>query len=389
VLRACERVRITAQLIEAADDRNLWGESFEGDHRDIVALQNEVTREIAREIKLNLNPADRERLAVSQQVDPEAHADYLRGRFHWSKRTMEGFTRALGHFRRAIARDPNYAPAYVGLADSYTMLADYDWLPPRQAAENAKAAIAKALEIDDSLAEAHTSLADIRRFYDWDWAGAEKEYKRGIELNPKYITAHQWYAEFLAGMGRREEAIREIRLAEELDPLSVVVKGAAGWVFFFVRDYDEAIENCERVIEMDPGFGEVYSQLRRAYEQKRMYSEALAADEKLRAFKKKTEPRASVSQDASVLQSATTYWQSLLLLTEADLENAQTRDGAQFRMAEIFTQLGETKQALEWLEKAFQTRSFWMPFLAVHPHLDPLRGDPRFEDLLRRVGHRK
>jgi tetratricopeptide (TPR) repeat protein len=266
------------------------------------------------------------------------------------------------------------------------MLADYDWLPPTEAAKKAKVAVTKALQIDDSLAEAHTSLADIRRFFDWDWSGAEREYKRGIELNPNYVSAHQWYAEYLAAMGRHDEAIREMNRAEELDPLSVVIKSAAGWVFFFSHNYGLAIERCRRVIEMDPGYGEVYSQLRRAYEQRGMYREALAADEKLRAFKRKGAPGIAGVRDFPATQSPDEYWRNILRLTQNDLQSPDHKNAAQFRMAEIFAQLGERDLAFEWLDKAYQEHSFWLPFLNVHPHLDPLRNDARFDSLLARVG---
>ncbi len=331
---------------------------------------------------VDLSSQERERLERHSSTNAEAHDAYFKGRYFWNKRTGEGFKKALEYFNEAIAKDPNYALAYVGVADSYTMLADYDWLPPLEAATKAKAAVTRALEIDDELAEAHTSLADIRRFYDWDWAGAEREYKRAIELNPNYVTAHQWYAEYLSAMGRHQQAIQEMERAQELDPLSLVVKSANGWVLLFAREYDKAIAQCQQVIEMDPSFGEVYSQLRRAYEQKGMYTEALAADEKFRVFKRKGAHRAG-RQPAAPIAGAKAYWQKMHELTENDLRN--NVETARFRMAEIYAQLGQKDQALAWLEKAYQEHSFWMPFLKVHPHLDPLRSDPRFSDLMRRM----
>lgn len=387
VQRTGERLRVTMRLLSVRDGSSLWASQYdERQYTDIFAAQDSISERVAEALTVKLTGAERKLLTKHYTENSEAYQLYLRGRYFWNKRTGEGFTKALDYFNQAIEKDPNYALAYVGLADCYMMLADYDWLSPKEAAQKAKVVVTRALEIDDSLAEAHTSLADIRRFYDWDWSGAEKEYRRGIELNPNYVTAHQWYAEFLAAMGRHDEAIREMRRAEELDPLSVVVKSAAGWVFFFAREYDLAIERCQRVIEMDAGYGEVYSQLRRAYEQKGMYREALAADEKHRAFKKKTEPRPAASGGSSAVQSAKAYWQNVLQLTKKDLESLENKEAAQFRMAEIFTQLGEKDLAFEWLETVYEEHSFWLPFLKVHPHLDPLRTDPRFQALLSRIG---
>ena len=385
--RAGDRLRVTVRLLRVQDGSTLWASQYdERQYTDIFAVQDSISERVAEALTLSLTPPERKLLAKHYTENTDAYLFYLRGRSSWNKRTGEGFTKAIDYFNQAIEKDSNYALAYVGLADCYTMLADYDWLPPTEAAKKAKGAVTKALQIDDSLAEAHASLADTRRFFDWDWSGAEKEYKRGIELNPNYVSAHQWYAEHLAAMGRHDEAIREMRRAEELDPLSVVIKSAAGWIFFFSHNYELAIERCQRVIEMDPGYGEVYSQLRRAYEQKRMYREALAADEKLRAFKRKGAPGLAGAQDLPAIQSHEEYWRTILRLTENGLQSPDHKNAAQFRMAEIFTQLGEIDLAFEWLDKAYQEHSFWLPFLKVHPHLDPLRADPRFDSLLARVG---
>ncbi len=385
--RADDRLRVTVRLLRVQDGSTLWASQYdERQYTDIFAVQDSISERVAEALTLSLTAPERKLLAKHYTENPDAYLFYLRGRSSWNKRTGEGFTKAIDYFNQAIEKDSDYALAYVGLADCYTMLADYDWLSPTEAAKKAKAAITKALQIDDSIAEAHASLADVRRFFDWDWSGAEREYKRGIELNPNYVSAHQWYAEYLAAMGRHDEAIREMRRAEELDPLSVVIKSAAGWIFFFSHNYEVAIERCQRVIEMDPGYGEVYSQLRRAYEQKGMYREALAADEKLRAFKRKGSGGLAGMRDFPATESPEEYWRTILRLTQNDLQSPDHKNAAQFRMAEIFAQLGETDLAFEWLDKAYQEHSFWLPFLNVHPHLDPLRNDPRFQSLLARVG---
>jgi TolB-like protein/DNA-binding winged helix-turn-helix (wHTH) protein/Tfp pilus assembly protein PilF len=383
VQRSGEHIRVTVQLVRVRDGASLWSGTFDELFTDIFAVEDSISQQVARRLSVELSSEERKRLERHSSTNAEAHDAYFKGRYSWNKRTREGFNKALEYFNEAIAVDPNYALAYVGVADSYTMLADYDWLPPSEAATKAKAAVTRALEIDDGLAEAHASLADIRRFYDWDWAGAEREYKRAIELNPNYVTAHQWYAEYLSAMGRHQQATREMERAQELDPLSVVVKSANGWVLLFARDYDKAIAQCQQVIEMDPSFGEVYSQLRRAYEQKGMYIEALAADEKFRVFKRKGVHRTGRQPEARRFFGAKAYWRKMRALTENDLRN--NLEAARFRMAEIYAQLGQKDQAFEWLERSYKERSFWMPFLGVHPHLDPLRSDPRFSALMRRM----
>ncbi len=383
IQRLNNRIRVTVRLLRVADGKPLWAYKCDEKYADLFEVQDAVSERVATALMPELTGQEKRLLTKRYTENLEAYQLYLNGRYFWNKRTGEGFRKALNYFNQSIEKDPNYALAYVGVADSYTMLADYDWLSPKEASPKAKEAVTKALAIDDTVPEAHASLADIKRFYDWDWAGAEREYKRAIEMNPNYITAHQWYAEFLSAMGRHGEAIREMKRAEELDPVSLVVKSAAGWVLFWARQYDQAIEACRKVIEMDPNYGEVYSQLRRVYEQKGMYAEALDADERLRAFRNKSAPQVAKRPSADV-SSAKAYWQKMLELTKNDLKS--NREAAQMRMAEIFTQLGDKDQAFEWLEKVYEGHHFWLPFLKVHPHLDPLHSDPRFHDLLRRIG---
>ncbi|HEY2933422.1 MAG TPA: tetratricopeptide repeat protein [Acidobacteriota bacterium] len=379
-----DRIRVTVRLLRVGDGKPLWAYKCDEKYEDLFQVQDSVSEQVATALMPSLTGQEKRLVSKRHTENLAAYQLYLNGRYFWNKRTAEGFQKALVYFSQAIEKDPNYALAYVGLADSYTMLADYDWLSPKDASPKAKKAVMKALALDEALAEAHTSLADIRRFYDWDWAGAEREYKRAIELNPNYPTAHQWYAEFLSAMGRHDEAMREIKHAEELDPLSLVVKSAAGWILFWARRYDQAIEACRKVIEMDPNYGEIYSQLRRVYEQKGMYAEALDADGKLRAFREKRVPRVAESGNGDAISNAKAYWQKMLELTKNDLKSNQ--EAAQMRMAEIFTQLGDKDQAFAWLDKVYESHHFWLPFLKVHPHLDPLHSDPRFEALLRRVG---
>jgi TolB-like protein/DNA-binding winged helix-turn-helix (wHTH) protein/Tfp pilus assembly protein PilF len=384
IYRSGERIRLSVQLVSVRDGASLW--SYKCDERcsDIFAVQDSISERVAEALALKLTGEERRLLTKHETENTVAYQLYLEGRYFWNKRSEEGFKKALDYFNQTIEVDPNYALAYVGLADAYTMLADYDWLPATEAGAKAKAAVTRALEIDETLAEAHASLADIKRFYDWDFAGAEQAYKRAIELNPNYVTAHQWYGEFLSAMGRHDEAIREMKRAEELDPVSVVVKNASGWILLFARRYDEAIAACQKVIELDPGYGEVYSQLRRAYEQKGMYAEALAADEKFRMFKTKAFRRSNPLSHLTPIPSAKAYWQKMLARTEQDVRD--DLEAAQFRLVEIYAQLGEPDQALKWLGRLYEDHHFWMPFLNVHAHLDPLRSDPRFNRMLKQIG---
>ncbi|HEV8486543.1 MAG TPA: winged helix-turn-helix domain-containing protein [Blastocatellia bacterium] len=380
IQRSGERIRLSVQLISVRSGAPVWSYKCDELCKDIFAVQDSISQKVAEALASRLTGEEKQQITKHHTENTEAYQLYIKGRYFWNKRTEEGLKKALEYFNQAIETDPNYALAYVGVADSYTMLADYDWITPPEAALKAKGATTHALEIDDSLAEAHASLADIRRFFEWDWAGAEREYSRAIELNPNLPTAHQWYGEFLSAMGRHDEAVREMRRAEELDPLSLVVKSATGWVLYFARRYDDAIVQCQKVIEMDGGFSEVYSQLRRAYEQKGMYREAMDADEKLRRSRSKSTEDKVESRNPS---SATAYWQTILKLTKQDLKN---NEAVQVRLAEAYAQLGERDRALELLERAYEGHSCWMPFLKVHPNLDRLHLDAGFERLLERVG---
>ena len=274
VLRFGNRVRITAQLIHAASDQHLWAKSYERDLGDILALQSEVARAIAKEVKIKLTPHQQARLTCARPVNPEAYEAYLKGRYYWNKFTEEGFKRSLEYFKQAIEKDPVYASAYAGLAESYATLGFFSTVP-KEAFPKAKEAALKALEIDDTLAQAHTSLGLSRLFYDWDRLTAEREFQRALELNPGYALTHHEYALYLMAMARLDEALVEEKRALELDPLSLRINTALGWVFYFARQFQQAIEQYRKTLELDPNFVMAYWQLGLAYEQKAMYKEAL------------------------------------------------------------------------------------------------------------------
>jgi TolB-like protein/Tfp pilus assembly protein PilF len=383
VMRAGDRVRITAQLIEAATDQHLWAESYDRELRDILTLQSEVARAIAREIQIKLTPQEQARLCCVQQIDPEAHECYLMGRYHWNKRTNDALFKAIDYFQQAIEKDADFALAYAGVADCYNILGFYSLLPSNQAFPPAKAAAAKAMEIDDRIAEAHASLAFVKFYHDWEWAAAESEFRRAIQLNPGYATAHHWYAEYLVAMGQPELCIAEFKRAHELDPLSLIINAGIGWAYFYARHYDSAIEQCQKIVEMDPSFIPARLFLGQAFQQKAMYDEAIAEfRQTLNQSCGATEIMAELGHAYAV---AGRNDEARQVLSEL-LELSERRHVSPYGIAIVQLGLRDTDQAFAWLEKAYAGRSHFMPLVGVDPRLDGLRSDPRFEDLLRRIG---
>jgi serine/threonine-protein kinase len=382
VRRAAGRVRITAQLIQVSDQTHLWAESYERELADIFAIQSDVAQRIARSLEVELLPAQQARLASARPVNPEAYGAYLKGRFHWNKRTEEEVRKGIEYFQQAIEKDPNYALAYAGLADSYNILGDYSYVPPEEAYPRAKVAAAKALETDDTLAEAHTSLAKAAHLYDWNWLAAERGFQRALALNPSYAPAHHWYAEYLAAMGRVDEAIAEKKRARELDPLSLIINSSEGWVLYFARRYDQAIEQLQKALEMDPNFAVAHLWLGWAYEQKGMYEEAIREFQKaVTLFKGSTYPIASLGHAYAVSGKR---GEALKLLNELK-ELSKRRYVSAYDLALVYAGLGEKDQAFKWLEKAYEERYGWITMLKLEPRFDPLRADPRFQSLLRRM----
>ncbi len=386
VLRSGNRVRITAQLIHAATDQHLWAESYERDFRDVLALQSEVARAIASEIRVKLTPQDKARLRRVGSVDPEAYQLYLKGRFYWNKRTAAGLKKGIEYFHQAIDLDPNYALAYAGIADCYSLLGWdlFGAFPPRDALSIAKAAAIKAVELDDSLAEAHNSLAWTKLAFDWDWSGAESEFTRAIELNPGYAVAHHWYAECLVGMGRYDKALAEIRRAQELDPLSQIISSVVGWILYFERRYDLAITQFRKALELDPNFWVAYWTLGRTYEDKGMFAEAEAEIQKAIELSARTPfSLAALGHVYAVSGRRAEAQQALRELKDL----SKQRYVPPFSVATIHAGLDEKDQAFQWLERACEERSGWLIWVKADPTCDPLRFDARFQDLLRRMRH--
>ena len=384
VVRAGDRVRVTAQLIRAATDTHVWARNYERDASSVLALQNDVSAAIANEIRVQLTPRERERLSTSPVVSPAAHEAYLRGRYYWNTRTDDGLQRSIRYFQQAIDADPAYGLAYAGMADAYALLAGYGPVPPHEAFPRAKAAAMKALEIDDTIAEAHTSLAYVLTIYDFDWSRGEQEFKRAIELNPNYATAHHWYGHYLMFVRRFDEAVVEIRRARELDPLSPIITTEVGYPMFFARQYDRAIAEYSAAIALTPDFYRAHWLLGQAYEQKQMYPEAAASMKKAVDLSSGNPVMMAALAHVSAMSGQRADAQKTL-----DALTRLTRESyfSPYFIAEIHLALGHTQQALDWLERAYDGRDYFMRWLEIDPRLDALRGQPRFQALQRRMNY--
>jgi len=383
VLRSGNRVRITAQLIRASAEKQLWGRSYEVQLRDILTVQKEVARSIAEEIRIELTPHEQAVLKNVNPVNPDAYEAYLKGRYSWNQRTADGLRKAIGHFDRAIEYDPNYAPAYAGLADSYALAGDWKYgvLAPRDAYPKAKAAATKAIALDSALGEAHVSFAFCLDGFDWDWTAGGREFMRGVELSPGYATGHDWYGWHLALFGRNDDAIAEAKKAESLDPLSLIIGADLAEEFLIAHRYDEAIKQSEATVNLDPFFANAHFVLGQALTQKHIYNEAIAELQKAIAL--------SPGSTAFTANLAYTYALSgrrddaVKILD--DLKNRPKEEYSNAAViALIYVGLDEKDEAMVWLEKAFAER--FNPEVLMRPCFDPLRSDPRFQDLLRRIG---
>src|SRR5580692_7805988 len=383
VLRSGNQVRITAQLILAATDKHLWAKSYEGDLQDTLMLQKQVARSIAGEIRIELTPQEQAALQHLQQVNPEAHEDYLKGRYFWNKRTPGGLKDAINYFSQAIEKDPQYAPAYAGLADSYALAGDWQYgvITPKEAYPKAKAAATKAIELDSALGEAHISLAWCLDGFDWDWKSAGNEFKRGIELSPSYATGHHWYGWHLATLGRHSEAIAELEKAESLDPLSLIIGADLAEELLIAHRYDEAIRQSRKTLNLDPSFALTHYVLGNVFVQEHMYKEGIAElKEAINASPGSTAFTANLAYAYAVSGQRD---EAVSILN--DLKNRQ--HGAFSNAPEIalvYVGLQDKDQAMAWLEKAYEER--FNPGVLMRPCFDSLRSDARFQNMLRRIG---
>jgi TolB-like protein/DNA-binding winged helix-turn-helix (wHTH) protein/Tfp pilus assembly protein PilF len=380
VMRSGDRVRITANLLHASTDRHVWAESYERALGDVLALQSDVARTIVNEIQIKMTTQELIRLTSARPVNPEAHLAYLRGRHTLEKYTEADLTKALSYFQEAIGIDPTYAPAYVGLADAHYGFSNL-YLSPRKAIPSLKAAALKALALDETLAEAHVSLAISKASYDYDYRGAEVELRRAIELNPNCAPAHLWYGWLLAQSERFEEAKIEVARAHVLDPLSLNIRVYGFLTVYFARRYDEAVKELQEILLTDPNYYFVHAYLGLVYEQQGKLSEAVAEFQRATALDGSPEPRAQLAHAYAL---AGRKPEARKLLAEL-MERARHQYLSPYNIALIYVGLGDYPRALKSLEDALEDRSEWCIWLKVDPRLDPVRSTPRFQDLLRHM----
>ena len=383
VLQRGDSLTVSTELMNVADGSQLWGEHYNRNLADLLAVQEDVSQKVPAKLRLQLSGEAKARFAKRSTENNVAYQLYLEGRYSWNKRSEEGFRRAIEYFGQAIEKDPNYSLAYAGLADSYVLLGEYRLALGQEVFPKAREAATQALAQNDTLAEAHTSLADVKVDYDWDWPGAEQEFRRAIELNPDYPTAHQWYAEFLSEMGRHQQALAESALAQKLDPHSLIISASIGKILFEAGQSDAAIEPLHKTLESEPNFTHAHSYLAKVYLRRGMFAEAAAEFERAATLSGgvanylgglgHTYARAGRASDARKV-------------LEELKERSKQRYVSWRDIAVIYAGLGDKDQAFACLEKAYELRDSGLVFLKVDPLFDPLRSDPRFQSLLRRIG---
>lgn len=383
IQRQGDRIRVTVRLLSVPDGSQVWAEKFDEKFTDIFRVQDTIAAKVADALALKLSGSERELLARHYTENTEAYQLYLKGRFYWlGSKTEERMRKSIEYFNRAIEVDPNYALAYSGLADGYVVLGTFYVISPKEGFSKAKIATTRAIELDDTLAEAHASLSIIKLLYEFDWPGYETQYRRVIELNPNYATAHYEYAQYLAAMGRFEEASREAKRAQELDPVSVTFAEICAWMFYFARDYDRAIEAQHKVIEFDPGNFAPHRRLGLAYLQKKMNAEGLAEIQRAQALSgESAEEIAYLGYAYGVTGNRD---KAQMVLDQLQVQSKR-RYVSPYLIALVYIGLSNKNQAFIWLEKASEDRSVNLMYLKVEPILDPLRADPRFAQLLLRV----
>ena len=383
VMQSGGSLRIGAELVDVPTGSQLWGAQYDRKSGDIFAIEDDISNEISEKLKLQLTHAQKKRLTRHHTEDPEAYRIYLKGRHHWNRWTEEGFYKAIEYFQQAVEKDPAYALAYAGLADSYVLLGWNSYLPPKDAFPKAKTAALTALQFDPDLGEAHTPLAAVLWLHDWQWPEAQKEFKRSLELNPNYPTANHWYAEYVMTMGRHAEAIAKIKNSQTLDPLSLIINVAIGRDYYLARRYDEALEHLLQTVELDPNYPVTYWVVGLLYITTGRYDLAIAAGEKA----------VTLSGGSPLMRAALAHSygkarrkkEALQILD--DLTNlAQCKYVAPHFFAGIHIGLGENDRALDYLEKSYEDHSHWLIYLHIDPVMDDLRNEPRFQDLLKRVG---
>ncbi|PYI42789.1 MAG: hypothetical protein DMF12_05625 [Verrucomicrobia bacterium] len=384
VQKSGDAVRVNVQLIKAANDSQVWAETFDRKLTDIFSVESDVAKAIADQLRAHITRREEQVIAAKPTKNIEAYDAYLRGRYFWNKRTSDGIKHAIEHFQQSIERDPDFALGHAGLADSYIALTFYNFAAPHETMPKAKESAIKALALDDPLAEAHASLAHILMNYDWNWAAAEKEFKRSIELKPDYATAHEWYAiHYLTATGRFEEAVQEMKRALELEPASLVMNTFMGATLYYAGRYDEAIDQCRRTIEMDPNFAVAHWHLGLAYEQRQVLDAATEEFKKAISLSAGS-PLMKAALGRAYAKSQKKHEANEMLNELSELSKQQYVSA--YEVATIYVALGNNEQAFQLLEQAYGEHSFHLVYLNVSPQFKPVSSDPRFQDLVQRIG---
>ncbi len=389
VVERGDNLTLSLELVDTKTGNQIWGEQYNRKTTDLVSLQNEIARDVSNKLRTKLSGAEQNQIAKNYTTNTEAYQLYLKGRYHWNKRTGADIRKSIEYFQQAIDKDPTYALAYAALAESYVLIPSYTKDSPHDAYPKARAAAMKALEIDETLAEVHAALATINEEYDWKFAEAEREYKRAIKLNPNDATTRQWYGEYLLAVGRNEEAIAEIKRAQELDPLSLIINSILGFAYTENRQYAQAIEQFRKTIEMDQNFPRAHLYLASAYEAKGMYEEAISEYEK-HAVSNGAPPVEVAKETAAIREAykksgANGYWRKQIEIYERMQVLQPDSVPPLSVVASYYAQIGEKEQAFALLEKAYEKREVDVSYLRL-PVYDLIRSDPRFLDLLRRIG---
>jgi tetratricopeptide (TPR) repeat protein len=379
--RAGGRVRIAAQLIQVSDQTHLWAESYEADLKDILNLQSKVSQTVAKQIRIKLLPSE-SRASEEKEVNPVAYEAYLQGRYLWNRRTEHDLRTSVRYFEEAVRADPSFAYAYCGMADSYLTLMDHGYLSPQEATAKARELIERAFELDESLAAAHATLAHTA-LHEFDWTTAEREFARGTELNPNYPSARHCHSNFLAAMGRMEEAVIEAEHARELDPVSPSEQSNLASILWLSGKYERAIEAAEKALEMNPSYAGAYEDLGRVHEQIGNLDAAIEAFQKAASLAGHSQGSLASLGHAYAVAGKTE--EATAILSQLH-EVAKVNFVSSYNFALVLVGLGRTDEAFSWFDKAFEERSPALPFLKVNPRLSSLHGDPRFQNLLHRVG---
>ena len=383
IMQSGESLRIGTELVDVATGSQLWGAQYDRKLGDIFAIQDEISDEISGKLRLKLTRAERKRLSKRHTEDAEAYQLYLKGRHHWDRWTEDGFYRAIEYFEQAAVRDPSYALAHAGVADSYVLLGWNSYLPPKDAFPKAKVAATRALRLDPKLGEARAPLAAVLWLYDWQWKEAQAEFARSLELNPAYPTVNHWYAEFVMTMGHHAEAIQRMKKSQELDPLWLIISAAIGWAFYMARQYEESIEQLRRTVELEPNYPVTYWILGLSLRKRGRYELAIAEGEKgVQLSGGSPLIKAALAQTLAIAGRESEAHQIVDELANL----AKQKYVASYFFAGIYAGLGENDRAIAYLEKAFEEHSHWLIYLHIDPSMDSLRSNPRFEELLRRVG---